>query len=121
MSMGSPGVPWSAQQREWLQALGHEVLMPLPAGAAAEPRRIADRADVAKPEAGARGAPKPDAPATPAFAASPLLRALARAAGRSEQDAEFLRALPDAATLRNPAARRALWPRLRALRKRTTP
>jgi hypothetical protein len=66
--------------------------------------------------------PTPDVPAKPAPAGTPLLRALARAAGRSEQDTEFLRALPEVATLRgNPAARRALWPRLRALRKRTTP
>jgi hypothetical protein len=116
VSMGSPAVPWSAQQREWLQALGHEVLMPVPAGSTAEPGQIEDLARVA------RGAPKSDVPARPAPSASPLLRALARAAGRSEQDTEFLRMLPDVATLRgNPTARRELWPRLRALRKRTAP
>jgi len=93
-------LPWSAEQREWLQALGHDVLMLASASASAEP-----------------SAPEPVALAR--TAASPLLRALARAAGRNEQDAELLQALPDLATLHgNPAARRALWPRLRALRKR---
>ena len=122
MSMGSPAVPWSVQQREWLQALGHEVLMPVPAGSAAEPEQIEDLARVAMPDAGARGVLRSDVPAKPAPSGSPLLRALARAAGRSEQDAEFLHMLPDVATLRgNPTARRALWPRLRALRKRTVP
>jgi hypothetical protein len=120
MSTGSNGVPWSAQQREWLLALGHDVLMPVPAESVAEPMRSEDRARIAGPDA--PGMPKPRAPAGPALSGSPLLRALARAAGRSEQDAEFLGTLPDIATLRgNPAARRALWPRLRALRKRTTP
>ena len=120
MSTGSTGVPWSAQQREWLQALGHDVLMPVPAGSAAEPLSSGDRAGTAEPDVRAR--PKPDAPAGSVPSGSPLLRALARAAGRSEQDAEFLGTLPDVATLRgNPAARRALWPRLRELRKRTTP
>ena len=122
MSMSSPGVPWSAQQREWLQALGHEVLMPVPAGAvAAEPGPGEGAADVAEPPSAPR-ALGTNAPTRPGRAASPLLRALARAAGRSEHDAEFLGALPDVATLRDdPAARRALWPRLRALRKRATP
>ena len=94
-------LPWSAEQREWLQALGHDVLML--AGGEVRP------------------APEPVATARPAATASPLLCALARAAGRNEQDAELLQVLPDFATLHgNPAARRALWPRLRALRKRTS-
>jgi len=95
-------LPWSAEQREWLQALGHDVLMLASASASAS----------AEPSA-------PEPVALARTAASPLLRALARAAGRNEQDAELLQALPDLATLHgNPAARRALWPRLRALRKR---
>ncbi|HEU0306366.1 MAG TPA: hypothetical protein VFR30_05300, partial [Lysobacter sp.] len=106
---------------EWLQALGHEVLMPLPAGSmagASEPG--GDRARTAAPHAVERDASKTGAPARPSSPGLPLLRALARAAARSEQDAEFLQVLPDVASLRgNPAARRALWPRLRALRKRT--
>ncbi|HEY0659793.1 MAG TPA: hypothetical protein VGD21_00500 [Lysobacter sp.] len=98
--------PWSAEQREWLQALGHEamVLAPMSAlSAAGVTGRVAD-SDVAPP------APWPD---------GPLLRALARAAGRRATDAELARLLPDPATLRgNAAAKRALWPRLRALRRR---
>ncbi|GAB3348514.1 hypothetical protein [Lysobacter tyrosinilyticus] len=108
--MSSHDLPWSAEQREWLQALGHDVLM-LASTTAAEPQPELREAvaPASKPETGARPA-----------AASPLLRALARAAGRSEQDADLLQVLPDLATLRgSPAARRALWPHLRALRKRT--
>jgi hypothetical protein len=116
MSMGASGLPWNAQQREWLQALGHDVLVPVGADAAAEPVR--NTIPAAEPRGGAR----PDPAAKPAPGGSPLLRALARAAGRSEHDPEFLGALPDVATLRgNPAARRALWPHLRALRKRARP
>jgi len=103
-------LPWSGEQREWLQALGHDVLMLASATMVAEPPREA------KPSA-----PEPVAAARTAAAASSLLRALARAAGRNEQDAELLQVLPDLTTLRgNPAARRALWPRLRALRKRAS-
>jgi hypothetical protein len=103
-------LPWSAEQREWLQALGHDVLMLTTATTVTEP-----------PQETRSSAPEPVATARPAPAASPLLRALARAAGRAEQDVELLQTLPELTTLRgNPAARRALWPRLRALRKRTS-
>jgi hypothetical protein len=109
--MGTHDMPWSDEQREWLRALGHDVLMPASAEGLAEPERPAPRAPAA--ESAGRAVPMAGAPAS-------LLRALARAAGRGEGDAEFLQALPDLATLRgNPAARRALWPRLRGLRKRT--
>lgn len=120
MSMGSPGTPWSAEQREWLQALGHEVLMPMPAGAlAVTPEPVEEHVRVAGSHTAKRDASKADASAGPSAPGLPLLRALARAAARSEQDAEFLQILPDVASLRgNPAACRALWPRLRALRKR---
>jgi hypothetical protein len=116
-------LPWSVQQREWLQALGHDVMVPVGAAVAAEPVRSVDRGAAAEPRAGTRGGVTPDLPVQPAPPGpTPLLRALARAAGRSEHDAEFLGALPDVATLRgDPAARRALWPRLRALRKRAQP
>jgi len=103
-------LPWSTEQREWLQALGHDVLMLASATPMAEPPREARSS-----------APEPVTAARTAAAASPLLRALARAAGRNEQDAELLQLLPDLAALRgNPVARRALWPRLRALRKRAS-
>lgn len=54
----------------------------------------------------------------------PLLRALLRAAGRSAEDPEALRLCrewPAPARLRDAAAKRALWPRLRALRSRRRP
>jgi hypothetical protein len=110
--MATHGMPWSEEQREWLRALGHDVLMPAPAdGQAFAPEPIAPHASAV--ESRGRAAPAAGAP-------TPLLRALARAAGRGPDDAEFLQVLPDLATLRgNPAARRALWPRLRSLRRRT--
>ena len=53
-----------------------------------------------------------------AQADSPLLRALLRAAGRRDLG-ELAAWLPDPATLRgNAAAKRALWPRLRTLRRK---
>ena len=53
----------------------------------------------------------------PGEAHSPaLLLALARAAGLA--DAAQLPALPPPAQLRTPAGKRALWPALRALRRR---
>ena len=80
---------WDSFQREALAALGHVVY------------RAADSA--------------PDAPASQRIAdgAPPLLQALARAAGVS---VERLPGLPPLEQLRNPAAKRALWPRLRAMR-----
>jgi len=116
--MSSHDTPWSAQQREWLQALGHEVLMPASAGggfAAAEPP--GDRAGAA-PRAAKADVPTQNTPTKPVATLSPLLAALARAADRNPQDSELLAALPDLATLGDVAARRALWPRLRALRRR---
>lgn len=111
MSLTPHPPPWSSEQREWLQALGYDVLVLAPAGGAGPVEPPEERAAAAKPGAAAR--------VRPASSASPLLFALARAAGRNEQDSEFLAALPDLATLRgNPAARRALWPQLRGLRKR---
>ena len=122
-------LPWSAQQREWLAALGHDVLSladasPVPAPGAPvasppprQPDRAADRLE--------RTAPAPTTARTaPARAPTEtaLLRALAQAARRAPDDGEFLRALPPLASLRgNPAARRALWPRLRALRRGARP
>jgi hypothetical protein len=115
VSMGAHDLPWSREQLEWLQALGHDVLMLAPVGS--DVRAEADRHSNA--EIPPKSRPGVGTAAKPAASASPLLRALARAAGRSEGDAEFLRTVHDIAVLRgNPAARRALWPRLRTLRKR---
>ena len=100
---------WSPQQREWLEALGHEVLVLAGAEPTVEepPTRPAET-----PLPVARAA---RAPAVSAAGESPMLRALLRAAGR--RDGGDLPWLPDPATLRgDAAAKRALWPRLRALR-----
>lgn len=125
---------WSAQQREWLQAMGHTVMTlagsePPPAEApianaaaadavtthaarSAEPRaptRERPASAVAASERAERATPGDDTPA--------LLRNLLRAARRAAGDAQVL-ALFDASALRaNPAAKRALWPQLRKLRR----
>ncbi|MFC5570467.1 hypothetical protein ACFPN1_10390 [Lysobacter yangpyeongensis] len=123
--MATSGLPWSPEQREWLRALGHEVLRagPMEEIAPAEPARPArtDASVKLRNEAGdANAAARRASVGAAAPAPAVLLRALARAADRDERDPEFLQALPDLATLRgNPAARRDLWPRLRSLRRRT--
>ena len=59
--------------------------------------------------------------APPAVADDPLLHALLRAAARTPESADaaaIARSLPPLSTLRgNAAAKRALWPTLRALRR----
>ena len=84
MSRDAPG-PWSAEQEEWLRALGHA------------PYRF-------------NGLPE-----------DPLLHAVLRAAGQDPADARaraLVSDLPPLATLRgDAAAKRRLWPRLRALRR----
>lgn len=81
---------WSPQQREWLSALGHELYAPAP-------------------------------PPAPELPDDPLLHGLLRAAGcgpDSPRLREVLAALPPTGRLRgDPAAKRALWPLLRALRR----
>lgn len=128
---------WSAQQREWLQAMGHTVMSlagsePPPAEAPIANAAPADAARNAEPPARApqptrerpasesaaseRAAPASRA-AVPADDTPPLLRNLLRAARRGAGDAQVL-ALFDASVLRgNPAAKRALWPQLRKLRR----
>jgi hypothetical protein len=89
-------VSWDPWQREVLDALGHAVYRLAPAESSAAEAQLS--------------APAGDA----------LLRALLRAAARDADDAAALvRTWPPTAQLRgNPAAKRALWPRLRALRAR---
>lgn len=81
---------WDALQREVLEALGHEVLV----------RAMPER---------------------PRLPDDPLLHALLRAAGRGKDDADawdLQRDWPPATQLRgDAAAKRQLWPRLRALRR----
>ncbi|SFK43827.1 hypothetical protein [Lysobacter sp. cf310] len=124
---------WSAQQREWLQALGHPALAlastapeappPPRAEAPAAPERA--RAELRAPTAErAPERPVERAPTAAARADDALLRAVLRAAGRRPDAApdEAVLSLYDAATLRGyPAAKRALWPLLRSLRRGSRP
>lgn len=90
---------WDPLQREVLQALGH-VLYAVDAGGGLAPAAASD--------------------ADGAGAGEAQLRALLRAAGRRHDDQaarDLCRGWLQEAGLRDPAARRALWPRLRALRR----
>ncbi|WP_157499199.1 MULTISPECIES: alanine acetyltransferase [unclassified Lysobacter] len=126
---------WSAQQREWLQALGHPALALASAAPEAAPPSRPDtpaaheraRAELRAPAA-ERAPERPierARPATPARGGDDaLLRAVLRAAGRRADAApdEAVLSLYDAATLRGyPAAKRALWPLLRSLRRGSRP
>jgi hypothetical protein len=86
--------PW---QREVLEALGHVVYRMAPTeSSAAEAQRVSPIEDA-------------------------LLRALLRAAARdvvTDDAVAVLHTAPLASLRGNPAAKRALWPRLRALRAR---
>lgn len=130
---------WSAQQQEWLSALGHTLYLPGPlpdaalenpapsaqshrspapatASAASAPARRAPPAPSARPAAGAP-VPSRRAAAVP----DRLHFALIRASGcnpNAEGAAEIFAQWPSSAELRgNPAAKRALWPTLRKLRR----
>lgn len=129
---------WSAQQREWLQALGHPALAlastapgAAPAALDAEPVRAPAHGRAPEPRAAHERVPA-DVRASERERATPaahggddaLLRAVLRAAGRRPGDApdEAVLALYDAAALRGyPAAKRALWPLLRSLRRGPRP
>ena len=87
---------WDPFQRELLAALGHTLLVPV-----------------------APGAPSAGMPGPGAGDEAALLRALARAAGVAPERLAGMAALAD--LRRDPAAKRALWPRLRALRKAAAP
>ncbi|MCY7313214.1 MAG: DNA polymerase III subunit psi [Pseudoxanthomonas sp.] len=115
---------WSAQQQHWLTALGHTVYEQGQALPFAAP---AARAGIAPPHR--RTAPPPVA-AVPGSAATPrsasrlpdkLHIALIRASGCNPNAAgagALMAQWPAASALRgNAAAKRALWPQLRALRK----
>lgn len=91
---------WDAFQREVLIALGHTLLVPA--------TNAGDASEASNPRShGTGGDPQPA-----------LLRALARAAG---VDLAQLANLPPLGELRTPAAKRALWPRLRRLRGEAQP
>lgn len=148
MNAAVPASPWSAQQQAWLQAMGYAVYLeggaldaPLPQAertaapaavdAAPAPAPVAPRA-APPPRREVSARTPPEAPAT-APEARPARRggglrmpdrlqiALLRASGCNPNDPQT-RALMDSwplAELRaNPAAKRALWPQLRALRRK---
>ena len=129
---------WSSQQHEWLTALGHILYVQgtaeVPVARVLEP--AAPHREPASPvQAPARRAPRPE-PSTvravePAShrAASRLPDklhfALIRASGcnpNAEDAAAIIAQWPPSHELRgNPAAKRALWPQLRALRRKPLP
>lgn len=100
--------PWDPQQREWLQALGYEVMVPATASTPAGPHTATDRA---MPRHGGSDAP------APAPAQDRLARALVRAARCELPDVLAALRTDLDALRRDPAAKRAAWPRLRALRR----
>lgn len=126
--MSAASASWSPRQREWLQALGHPPLMLVDrqAGVSAALPEPQLPPEPARP-ATARVAPvarevRPPVPTRPPE--DRLQRALLRATGLPA--AEAGRALQtlgvDAVALRgDPAAKRALWSRLRRLRGDRTP
>ena len=141
-------MPWSSEQLSWLQALGHVVYLDRDAQVEAPPAVVeaapvmaapaaAPRAEpsIAPPRRHAPAAPDTTAPTvagqempTAAIARRPraglpdrLQIALLRASGLNPNDpaTQTLMATWPLAELRgNPRAKRALWPQLRALRRR---
>ena len=133
---------WSAQQHEWLTALGHTLYVPgsaeapVVAGAPAAVIPAKDAPGMRAPSsavasAASRRRPEPDVPA-PVRNTEPTRRAasrvpdklhfaLIRASGcnpGAAGAAEIMARWPSSAELRgNPTAKRALWPQLRALRR----
>lgn len=111
---------WNAEQREWLQAMGFDVLVPAtataPEAAAADARTTSAVDEVEG--AGAPVAPRTAPMRTAPDLTDPLLRALLRASRCDDVHALAGLAGDLASLRRDPAAKRALWPALRALRAR---
>ncbi|WP_379653899.1 alanine acetyltransferase [Pseudoxanthomonas sp. UC19_8] len=141
--MSEAGSPlWTGEQHAWLRALGHTVWVPGQLAAAEAPALDALAAPVRRPPAPpAPSAPPrrpPPAAATDSAPAAPrrapprgsllpdrLRIELLRASGlnpNTPEAAAIMAAWPDSASLRgNAAAKRALWPQLRALRRKRLP
>lgn len=112
---------WSAEQREWLRALGYELLACAP--------QASDRADAPVIDTGATpvaaeamrsvGTARPSPVSRHAEGPiDPLLRAMLRAARTDALD-EVRTIAGDVLRVRtDPAVKRAAWPRLRAMRAR---
>lgn len=130
---------WSSQQHEWLTALGHTLYVQ---GAAEAPAVAAVPIQPAKPQhepvqaaVPPRRRPEPETAPPVRVAAGPrraasrlpdkLHFALIRASGcnpNADDAAAIIAGWPPSSELRgNPAAKRALWPQLRALRRQRSP
>lgn len=133
---------WSAQQHEWLTALGHTLYVPgsaeapLVATSTAAAQKATHPAIPAATPNPTRRAPADHATPAPVRTTAPVRRAtsrlpdklhfaLIRASGcdpSAEGVAQIMAGWPPSSELRgNPAAKRALWPQLRALRRQRTP
>lgn len=140
----SPGLPWSPQQQQWLSALGYTLYVSadaVPATTGIEAEQTPPPVAVERPAAPVRRqapAMETSSPPSPAVTRAPTPRmrpasrlpdrlhfALIRASGcnpNAEGAAELFAQWPSSAELRgNPAAKRALWPTLRALRRQAKP
>ncbi len=144
MSGAGSSLLWSEQQHSWLQALGYTLY--LQGGALDAPEPVTDPAPAPAREARVSRAPSPPAPlpvrkapvaaaaappTTPAPASRPssalrlpdrLQIALLRASGCNPNDPQtrvLMESWPLAELRRDPAAKRALWPQLRALRRKS--
>ena len=128
---------WSAQQHEWLKALGHRVYVQGAVVLANDKVEVAvapvRQSPVAAPPMrrrveSAAAEPMREVPVVPGRPVSRLPDklhfALIRASGcnpNAPEAAAIMAQWPASAELRgNPAAKRALWPRLRALRRPAT-
>lgn len=103
---------WDGFQREALAELGYRLYRPFDATQKATLEEAVVAAPAIQPPASVGGTPS----------LHPLHLALLRAVGRRADDRDTARLCsewPAPEALRTPAAKRALWPRLRALRART--
>lgn len=135
--IASPSALWTVQQQAWLTALGHALYVPgavprpdeLPRAAGERPapvkvdvppRTPVRQVPVREPETVAAPSPA-SARRIPSRVPDRLHFALIRASGcdpNAEGIAQVMAAWPSSQVLRgNPAAKRALWPSLRAMRK----
>ena len=113
---------WTPQQREWLQAMGHQVFALTSAQPAEAP--VVENEVPAPARPAAPSVDRGQAPARPSRMSATqsgsdrLMQALLRAAGAHVDAAAVIALVPDTKQLRgNAAAKRALWPHLRALRR----
>ncbi|HEY5972136.1 MAG TPA: alanine acetyltransferase [Pseudoxanthomonas sp.] len=135
--MNAVNALWSPQQQQWLKALGHTVYVQgtiaIDVAKEVAPYREPPAMLTAAPQ---RRRPEPAAVAPIRVAEAPVRRpasrlpdklhfALIRASGcnpNAGNAAEVFAQWPPSSELRgNPAAKRALWPQLRALRRQSMP